>query len=1119
MKRINLLCAMALAVFLVTTGCQKEQTPPESDAPKPPQAKQANQPDVSTALRDSSVLPDNAPAAPAPKPFEPPLPPVADEVTKLVNLVGDGYLLTLFLRPNQWATAKGGFAPLTTFLSSLSPTTKGVLESPSAEAVLQTLSGLLGIEGFPPALPGWDQTRPVVVGLFASDLGLSSANRLAQLWYGSKSGYPGLRCRIVIPASAPKALAKSLSQFLTLQLPRTKVEKALDAGLHNTAIYSFETGWLTVRPSSYEVLLDVQLADSLQDANPQARHQRIQHWLRHEPTTPEWTPGLHFAASSKALFSGRVDLSQLRPVSVHHGLSVSARALGEASSDFLLQMKGMVLATLVGSWSLMDPRSLILRDIGLALHLDQGTTVETVSTLSPWAATALEIAQTKRSGRFPTILQPALGWLELDLDLGSLLTTALPLHPALDDLDLDGPSALEKQELLRSLVQTHLYCGPACSLHLLAGGWTRIAASFASTLDSVPLPRALRLTLHSLGETAEDAPKVTLASLVDSAPDTLLIRKSLADLDRELNTLSQLVIRDIQNTRWLTVGINADPNLVFGQTLETTGDASILRAHVFPHAIANAITPVLPELASLFDGLGSCTLSVSQEGPALTATVRLPLKDAAPAPSKARYNGYTWRRKAPPEAAPDAGPLLMHLVGMMEAFGKGQSDTLNTIDTVLGALEERPDMAEFKAYLAAFGADLANAELNLPRRDLYLANACKAGYEAACSPQKIEGYLPAPKLATLSDACSLLAMPPKHFEVAIKADGVQIGTKLVPGSDETELPVQLEKQFQQHGRTSSVFVLIDPDTPFLTFKQFYLTAQNLGLETVHALFENPGKTMSAVSLRLPPDFKMDAQASIQVGNLSVGIDRFGHDDVDLLEFDLKGGAPFPERLREALGSTLPRTVELGALNDTPWKNVARTIDALVCGVPAGGAPLLYVEAPQPEEPPHIRKEPLDNVEKQLMKDTELLRLLGTGDTGAGLGDTISKGAVDELASAFESLESDLPDLDEKKEPSKLAITQPRLDKDIVKVVRRHHRRIRGCYEKQLKVSPKLATKVTVYAEIGKNGKVTKAEIVRPDKSQKAMEKCIRKVFLKMRFPATDSDEKRSFNMPFILSTN
>jgi len=93
-----------------------------------------------------------------------------------------------------------------------------------------------------------------------------------------------------------------------------------------------------------------------------------------------------------------------------------------------------------------------------------------------------------------------------------------------------------------------------------------------------------------------------------------------------------------------------------------------------------------------------------------------------------------------------------------------------------------------------------------------------------------------------------------------------------------------------------------------------------------------------------------------------------------------------------------------------------------------------------------------------------------------------------------------------------------IDRSVIqKVIRRHLKRIKLCYENGLKRNPKLHGRVEVRLTIGADGKVTKAEIAKSTLNDKQVEQNILKVMKRIRFPRPPGGGSVTVSYPFIFS--
>ena len=89
--------------------------------------------------------------------------------------------------------------------------------------------------------------------------------------------------------------------------------------------------------------------------------------------------------------------------------------------------------------------------------------------------------------------------------------------------------------------------------------------------------------------------------------------------------------------------------------------------------------------------------------------------------------------------------------------------------------------------------------------------------------------------------------------------------------------------------------------------------------------------------------------------------------------------------------------------------------------------------------------------------------------------------------------------------------------EIVKVVKRHMSQIRYCYEKELKLAPKLKGKLTVKFVIAKDGSVSSSSLKSSTMKNAAVDSCVPKRFKRMRFPKPKGGGIVIVSYPFLLN--
>jgi len=110
---------------------------------------------------------------------------------------------------------------------------------------------------------------------------------------------------------------------------------------------------------------------------------------------------------------------------------------------------------------------------------------------------------------------------------------------------------------------------------------------------------------------------------------------------------------------------------------------------------------------------------------------------------------------------------------------------------------------------------------------------------------------------------------------------------------------------------------------------------------------------------------------------------------------------------------------------------------------------------------------------------------------------------------------------ERKVSARASFGRPDIDgsmdsKSVSKVVRRHSRAIKRCYEKALKANPKLKGKIVVDWTINMRGRVEHASVASDTIRDPGMKKCILSTIRRMRFPKPE-DGPVPLSYPFIFS--
>lgn len=962
---------LAIVCLFALSTCDKTKPPPENQPKEEAPAQPAKSPEKDTKQIAPRPEGQDSQAPTTSKEETPPTPAVRPEVKRMLETAGGDYLATILFHPQRWPNARASFKPMFDSIALVAPSLKAISEAKDATSVLREILKGQGIENLPQSFPNWDQSRPVIAALFKSKLELSSPEHLMHLWHHFEEIQEGVSVRLLVPATNAPGLAKTATALLDPHFSNKKGANIFPV-LQYGALYLTASGCIAVRALDDMVAIDIQMAQPARPMDEQAQVETLNKWLQHPASPLEMTPALHHAATANGLAAAHFDMGLLRPLSIYHELAIASDAmLRLISRDHRLPFKALVLSRLARAWGMIRPDTQPIQDFAVSLVVNQGLAVHTVATMTPESRVAMEKAWSNRGKKLPATAGQEEAWLEYNLNVADLISAAPPLLPELGNLN----SAKARQELLATIGDIPIGCGPACILHFFTGAWTSLASSMPLDPATAPLPRAVRLTLHSLTAGPKDRPFVTMAVQVDKTVDTTPVRSLLAQLDATGLTKSQLAVRSIEDTTWLTIGFDGNVRSAYGDSLEDRPADSFLRLHVPATTLANGVASLSAELAALFDKLGECTFTLHLDGPAITGTLRLPTLEATPPPTPPSYANYAWSRKAGVASDPAACAAMLMLSKGLDILWQTGLNPLEMLDALIARLEDRKEAATILPYVMGYGAAVAAHRLNLGKRDELRLKACQAGLKSACAKAGEGALMPSVDLPSLSSGCSPLEVPRQHLDFIINPSGLWVDGIFVPAAQPQTLIDVVTAAIGKAGKDTKVFVLVDKDTPFSLFNRFYLTAQNHGVETVHALFNTAPNFMGSIALRLPPDFKMDTQASIQVGSLNIRIDQAGSDDIGLLEFDPQEGRSFPERVRAHWGGSPPGTIEIGALPDTPWKSIARTLDALMCGNEDQPVPSLYLEAPPQEATMEIRR-------STVIKERQVLRVLGTSNSEA-----------------------------------------------------------------------------------------------------------------------------------------
>lgn len=663
--------------------------------------------DRSTAGADAASAAPVPAAAPAkPEPEEPPTPPpphyhVVPGTLELLAAAGTTAPLVLVVRAQSWLRFAATARRLAGALLSELPELEALLAFPDLpSALLHAVTMSLGLPPPEGGLPGWDSSRPLVVALADPGPLSGSVGEVAELWANYRQGHPGLRYRMIIPATDPAALAGALGTM------------AAAGGGFGTVVAG--DGLVTVEL----VVGEVRTGESGQRA-AQDRAEAPREPLR-------LTPALHHAASGNAFVSAYVRPQRLRSVAALVGVQQSNSALAHASPDNLVPLRARALALTAFALAFMSPEGLLADDIGLRLDVADSLRLSAVATLTPAALEAWKAVAASPGRPFKPVFSAAPAHGFVALDAGALLED-VPLP-----LGLAAAEELEFAYAFEELVNGFGRCGAFCLLHVLSGGWppyARVLLQVAAAEGKMPpetvLPSTLSFALLDLDpEGGPHTLKAGVAAEVAAGYDTHLPRGVLTWLEREFGVRAELAVADRNGRLALLAGVNTGPRSAFEATPAHGPTGLVAELTLDTERLATLLGSYSPEAGAVLDKLAGAGARVRVSGRALVAELEVSLRGAA-APDDARpdYAGFPERDGAASATVPSPGEecleqalpaLARGMDGIATGVRSDRSPDLRQLDENLGPLLQcaaadpatREDAARLEKALNMFRAEL-----------------------------------------------------------------------------------------------------------------------------------------------------------------------------------------------------------------------------------------------------------------------------------------------------------------------------------------------------------------------------------------------------------------------------
>lgn len=752
----------------------------------------------------------------------------------------------------------------------------------------------------------------------------------------------------------------------------------------------------------------------------------------------------------------------LRAVFTQHGATQMFEALAMAGSGVAERLVAHGTGLLMMAEGLMHSARPEMDDWMVELRGDAaGVSLRSVISLTEAGAALLE-------GRGHAPLTPR-------DDAAAHLALAADLRGMLDAADQPTPAGVDG----RGLARMYAECGPGCPLHTL----TRSPLGGAKLL----LAAAARETpLATLGARAPQVaffgvdgprPRVALAFQVPAGADLAPVRAAMAEA--RIEPAPELWTRALPDgTQAVVIGLGVGRD-AFG---DPASDAPLGRLSLRSEKLSG-LPPELARVAAEFAGVEG---RLDRTGRALIGQIRVGF-DTAPTPPTA----------AAPIATDYEGPI--HAAEETEASACLRRAERGAVEALTAVASAPPEMRGrlMAAALAEMEGPLSCAEqapalapaVKGLRRVVLLSTSrsaldgwrpaeaiarlrplCLAGDEAICARLKAAEARPAPKLTELPAATPTIEGCPVEVEagaaIRVTADAVLV--------DETPL-AEVDPALLRRMGYETIQLGVGRDVPWSRVKPVLTALAEAGRDRL-VLVAARGDGVVGVPAHLRAGGAGEAGDDEPLPDPRSALGQTRRRPGATLALDaegatLEGAAIEPATLRAMTAAEPEKAVDLYVADGVPWSRVMQLAGAACRGVSVGVGP--------PPTPTPTRVVP-GQIDGRAL-DPALLGGAPSGGVQAGLA---ASAALEKRA--------------------------------IKRVIDRNRRAIRGCYEAQLRLSPKLAGKVKASFAIQPDGAV--AEVERAGGlDDPALWTCLRGVIEGMRFPAMGKVTRVTY--PFIFSTD
>jgi len=1004
----------------------------------------------------------------------------ASETAALLRAVGDGVNVAILVYPTRWSSFRATVAPLVAKMGDKD--FDRLLASPDIWTLLgRWLPQKDNAPAWPAHLAGWDSRRPIVLGLWQpvlNDTVVAARYVIPAIMDG---GLPGVRHRVLVPATDAKKLIGGLSAVV--EAMGLIHENSVDLGGGGRLYSSRRSGLVALIPEGDHVRLELVSKDMGQFKDDAARKQWWAPRLLKRPaaTTPI-TPALVHAATSPGFLVLHARTWNLRDLYSQRRARSTYLGVPEMTPPRRQAYFSLNLADAATGYRLMSPRGAETDDVALSLETQDGLRLTAVASLTEAGARAYHAGL--KQGDVPPVPAPGARMIKawLRLNTRALLEAVRPWT-----LEGDSQKVNPTNQILGA-------CTWYCAFHAL-------------------LRKPLGLLRYSVPEGALDQLPRSLALVADlsRSPGGLLARAALAGTyaaNFDPARLQEAVVK--LQSEGLTGG--AQPRLLSRRRGETTlvrlglgvrsttalvpaskaPPAHLLGELELDPARVSALISAGGGKAALLNSLSGVRARGWLSGRALVGEALLSLKGKRPlAPRQAApdFSGITWDSPGLREASTPGALCLERLTARMSRtlYSMRRAEPARTIDALQAAWREvskthlacalkQPDTRTtarlLQRTMALHLADRMAHRWMVKREHQVLEEACKKKHAEACTRARAARGRPRVKLATARAHCGWKQWGGRRI-VRVPPSGVSCWQERKPGAPtRVILAVDRRASFaavsaiitklkKQQGDGAAVVLLAQPNGSLRGVNVSFLKERKPVKGTLRELpgeEVKPGTGVGPGSRSMAGgNVKHDSAYGLYMDQQLVRLTIRGHTLLVMASSQCPGGQKscvdakaLARQLRAAhAGLTGPVVAYLDASPTTRWSDVAPVLAAAKCATGKGET-----------------------------ADTQVQKMVVLGPAPA----RVRQHSKD------------------RSQPFPFQIAGALSKDEIKRVIVANLNQIKYCYQRQLMKDPSLKGRVTVRFGISARGTVFLARVKSTTLNSPPVERCITRGIRLWRFP-------------------